>query len=183
MAAIPPPAELGTTAPDFSLPGVDGRTLSLADVRGKNGTVVVFICNHCPYVKAITDRLVAAAGALSEKGVAMVAINSNDAVNYPEDSFDNMKVFAAERGFTFPYLHDESQQTARDYGAVCTPDYFGYDADLKLAYRGRLDEGRKDPPPPGARAELIEAMTMVAETGRAPEEQIPSMGCSIKWRE
>ncbi|MCC2110688.1 MAG: thioredoxin family protein [Hyphomicrobiales bacterium] len=183
MAAIPPPAELGTPAPDFSLPGVDGRTTSLADVRGDKGTVVVFICNHCPYVKAITDRLVAAADALRGKGVAMVAINSNDAATYPDDSFDNMKAFAAERGFTFPYLHDESQETAQDYGAVCTPDFFGYDADLKLVYRGRLDEGRRDPPPPGARAELIEAMTMVAETGRAPDEQIPSMGCSIKWRD
>ena len=182
MAAIPPPAELGTPAPDFSLPGIDGRVHTLSQLRGERGTVVVFICNHCPYVKAIAERLVAAARALREKGVSMIAINSNDADAYPEDSFQNMTAFAARHGFDFPYLHDESQQVARAYGAVCTPDFFGYDKDLKLAYRGRLDAGRTEPPPPGSRAELIEAMTEVAETGIAPQEQIPSIGCSIKWR-
>lgn len=182
MAAVPPPPDLGLSAPDFSLPGIDGKTWSLAELKGERGTVVVFICNHCPYVKGITDRLVAAANALRAKGVNLIAINSNDAINYPEDSFDNMKLFAAERGFTFPYLFDESQDVAKAYGAVCTPDFFGYDKDMTLAYRGRLDEGRKDPPPPGARAELVEAMTHVAETGEAPDDQIPSMGCSIKWK-
>ncbi|MEZ5839662.1 MAG: thioredoxin family protein [Hyphomicrobiales bacterium] len=182
MAAVPPPPELGIPAPDFSLPGIDGRTWSLADVRGTNGTVVVFICNHCPYVKAITARLVAAADALRPRGVSLVAINSNDAVAYPEDSFAEMAPFAKAGGFTFPYLFDETQQVARAYDAVCTPDFFGYDRDLKLAYRGRLDEGRRDPPPAGARPELVEAMTLVAETGKGPAEQIPSMGCSIKWK-
>ncbi|HOV04938.1 MAG TPA: thioredoxin family protein [Hyphomicrobiales bacterium] len=182
MAAVPPPPELGLAAPDFSLPGIDGRTHSLADVRGENGTVVVFICNHCPYVKAITGRLVAAAEALKPKGVTLVAINSNDAATYPEDSFEAMKPFAEKSGFTFPYLYDETQQVARAYDAVCTPDFFGYDKDLRLVYRGRLDEGRKDPPPAGARPELVEAMSYVAETGKVPADQIPSMGCSIKWK-
>ena len=183
MAATPPPPVLGIKAPDFTLPGVDGADHSLADLAGENGTVVVFICNHCPYVKAITDRLAAAADAISEFGVSMIAINSNDATTYPEDSFDKMKVFAAEGGFSFPYLHDESQAVAKAYDAVCTPDFFGYNADLELQYRGRLDEGRRDPPPPGAARELVDAMQMVAETGRGPETQIPSMGCSIKWKD
>lgn len=182
-AATPPPADLGTKAPDFTLPGVDGRDHSLAELTGENGTVVVFICNHCPYVKAITDRLVAAADDMKAFGVTMVAINSNDATTYPEDSFDKMKDFAAERGFTFPYLHDESQAVAEAYDAVCTPDFFGLNADLTMQYRGRLDEGRKDPPPPGAARELVDAMRLVAETGKGPEEQIPSIGCSIKWRD
>lgn len=183
MAATPPPIELGLKAPDFSLPGVDGATHALADLAGENGTVVVFICNHCPYVKAITDRLVAAADDMKAFGVNLVAINSNDATSHPDDSFDNMRVFAAQSGFSFPYLYDENQTVARDYDAVCTPDFFGYNADMSLQYRGRLDEGRRDPPSAGAARELVDAMRMVAETGKGPADQIPSMGCSIKWKE
>ncbi|MCW2307441.1 thioredoxin family protein [Rhodobium gokarnense] len=183
MAATPPPPELGIPAPDFTLPGIDGKTHSLSELKGEKGTVVVFICNHCPYVKAITERLVKAADDMAAFGVSLIAINSNDTATYPEDSFDRMKDFAAASGFSFPYLHDESQEVARAYDAVCTPDFFGYDAGLTLRYRGRLDEGRKDPPPAGADRELVDAMKMVAETGTGPEIQIPSMGCSIKWKE
>lgn len=182
MAATPPPGELGVPAPDFSLPATDGRTRGLRDLAGPKGTVVVFICNHCPYVKAIIDRLIATARDLGELGVATVAISSNDADAYPADSFPNMRRWAEEKGFPFPYLHDESQEVARAYGAVCTPDFFGYDAELRLRYRGRLDAGRRDPPPADARRELFEAMRAVAATGEAPAEQLASMGCSIKWR-
>lgn len=183
MAAVPPPLDLGLDAPDFTLPDTTGTMTGLADARGEKGTVVVFICNHCPYVKAITSRLVAAADAMKAFGVNLIAINANDATSYPEDSFEKMGEFAKREGFPFPYLHDESQAVAKAYGAVCTPDFFGYDANLKLVYRGRLDEGRTTPPPAGARPELVDAMRMVAETGRAPAEQIPSMGCSIKWKD
>ncbi len=183
MAAVPPPIELGLPAPDFTLPATDGTMMSLADVKGEKGTVVVFICNHCPYVRAITGRLVEAAEAMKAFGVSLVAINANDAMTYPADSFENMEKFASAAGFTFPYLHDETQEVARAYGAVCTPDFFGYDADLRLAYRGRLDEGRTEPPSPGAKRELVDAMRMVAETGKAPDDQTPSIGCSIKWKE
>ena len=183
MAVSPPPAELGIPAPDFRLPGTDGKTYSLADVAGPNGTVVVFMCNHCPYVKGVLDRMIADAKALADIGVGFVGISANDVVTYPEDSFDNMKLLAEEKRLPFPYLHDETQAIARAYKAECTPDFFGLDADGHIQYRGRLDEGRKDPPPPGAKRELLEAMRMVAETGKAPSEQIPSIGCSIKWRE
>lgn len=182
MAATPPPGELGMSAPDFVLPGIDGKSHALEDLKGEKGTVVVFICNHCPYVKAITDRLNRAVEAMRAFGVETIAINSNDAEAYPQDSFENMKRFAAERGFVFPYLHDADQSVARAYDAACTPDFFGFDRELKLRYRGRLDAGRTEPPPPGARQELVEAMRMIAETGRGPDEQIPSMGCSIKWK-
>jgi peroxiredoxin len=183
MASIPPPAELGMTAPDLALPGTDGRNYKFADVAGKNGTVVVFICNHCPYVKAVIDRLVADAGALKQDGIGFVAISSNDAKTYPEDSFDNMKRFAKEHAFPFPYLYDESQTVARAYGAVCTPDFYGFDKDRKLMYRGRLDEGRTTAPPPNARRELLEAMRHIAKTGKPPVQQNASMGCSIKWKQ
>ena len=183
MAVSPPPAELGISAPDFSLPGTDGKTYALADVAGPKGTVVVFMCNHCPYVRGIIDRLIADAKALAEIGIGFVGISANDAATYPEDSFDNMKKMAAENGLPFPYLYDGTQAVARAYKAECTPDFFGLDAEGRIQYRGRLDEGRKDPPPPGAKRELLEAMTMVAETGNAPAEQIPSIGCSIKWKD
>ena len=182
MAAQPPLCDFGWKAPDFVLPGVDGTRHALSELKGPKGTVVVFICNHCPYVKAIATRLVSEAEALERIGIAMVAISSNDASHYPEDSFDNMKAFAARHGFTFPYLHDESQDVARAYGAVCTPDFFGFNAGLELQYRGRLDASRKDVVP-GARRDLYEAMRQVAETGRGPDEQIASMGCSIKWKD
>jgi peroxiredoxin len=183
MASVPPPAELGMSAPDFTLPGTDGRNYRFTDIAGKNGTVVVFICNHCPYVKAVVDRLVADARALQQEGIGFVAISSNDAKSYPDDSFDNMKRFAKEHAFPFPYLYDEPQEAARAYGAICTPDFYGYDKNRKLMYRGRLDEGRTTPPPPNAKRELLEAMRYIARTGKAPEQQNASMGCSIKWKE
>jgi peroxiredoxin len=182
MAVAPTQVILDMRAPDFKLPATDGQTYRLADVAGGKGTVIVFICNHCPYVKAVIDRLVADARVLLGEGIGFAAICSNDATQYPEDSFANMKRIAQTHSFPFPYLHDETQSVARAYGAVCTPDYFGYSKDLKLKYRGRLDEGRTSPPPGGARRELVEAMRAIAETGIAPKEQIPSIGCSIKWK-
>lgn len=175
------PAVLGWPAPQFDLPGTDGRRHTPDTARGPNGLLVMFICNHCPYVTAIVDRIVRDANDLAALGIGSIAVMSNDATTYPEDSFDNMKVFAARHGFRFPYVVDESQQVARDYDAVCTPDFFGFGRDLTLAYRGRLDaSGRK--PDPAARRELYEAMAQLARIGRAPLDQSPSFGCSIKWR-
>lgn len=183
MAATPPGAALGWTAPEFRLPATDGKTYALADVRGAKGVLVMFICNHCPYVKAVLPRMIRDATALRALGIGSVAISSNDAIGYPEDSFGNMRLLAEREAFPFPYLYDESQDAARAFGAVCTPDFFGFDAGLALRYRGRLDASRKDPAPADARRELFEAMRMVAETGQRPAEQSPSVGCSIKWRE
>jgi peroxiredoxin len=172
----------GWKAADFALNGVDGRTYSLGDVRGSRGTLVAFICNHCPYVKAVIGRLVAEAHALREIGVGTIAIMPNDTETYREDSFDNMKAFAAQHGFTFPYVIDATQEVARTYGAQCTPDFFGFNAQDELQYRGRLDASRTTPVA-NARRDLFEAMKQVAETGHGPDDQIPSMGCSIKWKE
>jgi peroxiredoxin len=182
MAVAQTDIALDTRAPDFRLPATDGRTYSLKDVAGEKGAVIVFICNHCPYVKAVIDRLVADARALMGEGVGFAAICSNDASSYPEDSFPKMGEFARKHAFPFPYLHDETQDVAHAYGAVCTPDFFGFDRDLKLKYRGRLDEGRATPPPPNARRELLEAMRAIAAGGPAPANQVPSIGCSIKWK-
>ena len=182
MSATPENIIFDAPAPHFLLPATDGKTYALEDVAGEKGTMIVFICNHCPYVKAVIDRLVADARILMKEDIGFAAICSNDASTYPEDSFENMRRFAERHRFCFPYLHDESQSVARAYDAVCTPDYFGYDSKLKLKYRGRLDEGRTSPPPPGARRELLDAMREVAQTGRAPADQIPSIGCSIKWK-
>ncbi len=176
-----PICDFGLAAPDFRLAGVDGRTYALADVRGPNGLLVMFICNHCPYVKSVRERIIRDARELEVLGVASVAIMSNDPADYPEDSFDNMKKIATQLQFPFPYLYDETQEVAKKYGAVCTPDFFGYNQDLKLQYRGRLDESRKEPVP-NARRDLFEAMKQVAQTGEGPRDQIPSMGCSIKWK-
>ncbi len=178
-----PVCEFGKPAVDFALPGVDGKIWTLEDCRGEKGTLVMFICNHCPYVKAIRDRLVRDTRELLDYGVSSVAIMSNDPSLYEEDSFENMKKVAEEYDFPFPYLFDETQEVAKAYGAVCTPDFFGYNANLELQYRGRLDASRKEAAPPDARRELFEAMVQVARTGRGPEEQVPSMGCSIKWKE
>lgn len=178
-----PVCEFGKPAIDFSLPGVDGKTWTLEDCRGENGLLLFFICNHCPYVKAIRDRLVRDTRELIPLGINSVAIMSNDPTQYEEDSFDNMRRVAQEFDFPFPYLLDQTQQVARAYGAVCTPDFFGYNADLELQYRGRLDESRKQAADPDVRRDLFLAMKQVAETGRGPEQQIPSMGCSIKWIE
>ncbi len=175
------PTELGWKAADFALQGVDGKTYRLADVRGAKGTLVAFICNHCPYVKAVIGRLVEEAKALEALGIGTVAIMPNDTKAYPADSFDNMKAFARQHGFGFPYVIDETQEVARGYGAVCTPDFFGFNAKDELQYRGRLDASRTTLVP-NARRDLYEAMKLVAETGRGPEEQLLSAGCSIKWR-
>jgi len=177
-----PVCDFGAPAIDFSLPGVDGKQWTLHDCLGENGLLVMFICNHCPYVKAIRDRIIRDARELQAFGINSVAIMSNDPSDYPEDSFDNMQQIAAELEFPFPYLMDESQAVAKAYGAVCTPDFFGYNADLQLQYRGRLDESRKEAAPADVRRDLFEAMKQVAQTGQGPAEQIPSMGCSIKWR-
>jgi peroxiredoxin len=182
MAATSGSAVLSTPASEFRLLATDGNTYALKDVAGAKGTVIVFICNHCPYVKAVIDRLVKDAEVLMAEGIGFAAICSNDADSYVEDSFDNMKRFAKAHNFPFPYLHDEDQSVARAYGAVCTPDFFGYDADRKLSYRGRLDEGRTNPPPANARRELVEAMRAIARGSKAPADQIPSTGCSIKWK-
>ena len=175
--------DFGWQAPDFELPGVDGRSHRLEDIRGPKGTLIIFMCNHCPYVKAVIGRLVRDAVDLQALGIGVAAICSNDAVAYPEDSFDSMQRFAEENELPFPYLHDETQAVARAYDAQCTPDFFGFDYDLGLQYRGRLDEGRREPPPEGARRDLYEAMKQIVETGEGPAEQIPSIGCSIKWRQ
>jgi peroxiredoxin len=177
-----PVCDFGAKAPDFELPGVDGKTWTLADCRGEKGTLVMFICNHCPYVKGAIERIVRDCRELETHGIGSVAIMANDTNDYPEDSFDNMKVFAREHDFPFPYLIDETQAIAKAYGAVCTPDFFGYNADLELQYRGRIDAGGKDDPGPDAKRELFEAMKQVAETGQGPREQTPSMGCNIKWK-
>jgi peroxiredoxin len=172
----------GWKARDFALPGVDGKTYKLADLRGRNGTLVIFMCNHCPFVKTVISRIVEEAGALKAIGVNVIAISSNDTTDFPEDSFDQMKIFAKEHGFTFPYLFDETQVVARAYDAQCTPDFFGFNAKDELQYRGRLDVSRRELLP-NVRRDLFEAMRQIAETGEGPSEQIPSMGCSIKWKE
>ncbi|SPH17822.1 Thiol-disulfide oxidoreductase ResA [Defluviimonas aquaemixtae] len=182
MAVSPPVCDFGWKAVDFTLPGTDGRDWALADVAGPNGTLIMFICNHCPYVKSVVDRIVHEAKALQDMGVGVAAICANDAVRYSEDSFDNMKVFAERHGFSFPYLHDESQEVARAYDAICTPDFFGFNAKGELQYRGRLDASGRQAAGPDVRRELFEAMKLVAETGLGPAEQVPSMGCSIKWK-
>jgi peroxiredoxin len=182
MAVETPLCDFGWQAPNFRLPGIDGRLWSLDEVKGPKGTLIMFICNHCPYVKAVVERLVRDVRDMQALGIGVAAIMSNDTTAYPEDSFDNMKAFAAAHGFTFPYLFDESQQVARAYDAVCTPDFFGFDAGLGLQYRGRLDASRKEAASPGAQRELFDAMAQVAATGRGPAEQTASMGCSIKWK-
>jgi peroxiredoxin len=181
MASTPPVCDFGWKAKDFSLPATDGKSWSLADVSGPKGTLIAFICNHCPYVKAIASKLVRDAKDLQAAGIGVAAICSNDAANHPEDSFANMKAFAASHGFTFPYLHDETQAIARGYDAVCTPDFFGFNAKGELQYRGRFDESRASAAG-DARRDLYEAMMQVARTGEGPKDQAPSMGCSIKWK-
>lgn len=173
----------GMAAHDFSLPGVDGRTYGLADISGEKGTVIAFICNHCPYVKAVADRMAADARELGEMGIGFAAICSNDATTHPQDSFENMKLFAEKHGFGFPYLQDEDQSVARAYDAACTPEFYGFDGGGKLVYHGRLDEGRKETSlPEGARRDLVEAMSAIADGREVPFDQVPAMGCSIKWK-
>jgi peroxiredoxin len=172
---------LGWGAQDFALTGIDGKTHRLGDLAGPKGLVVVFMCNHCPYVRSVIARMESEAQALREEGIGFAGINANDTEAYPEDSFDNMKLFGAEHGLSFPYLFDETQETARAYGAICTPDFFGFDKDLNLRYRGRLDASRTTLVP-NARRELYDAMIAIANSGKGPELQNPSMGCTIKWK-
>jgi peroxiredoxin len=178
-----PVCDFGWKAPAFSLEGTDGETYTLDAIRGPKGTLVMFICNHCPYVKAIHGRLVRDAKALQELGFGVIAIMSNDPNEYAEDSFDNMAAVARDNGFTFPYVIDETQEIARAYDARCTPDFFGFNADLELQYRGRLDASGNEAAAADAKRELFEAMSRVAETGKGPAQQTASIGCSIKWRE
>ena len=182
MAALETPRVTpGWKAVDFHLKGTDGKVYSLADVKRPKGLLVMFICNHCPFVQAIAPKLTRDAKDLAAIGIGSVAIMPNDTVTYPDDSFDNMVRFKEKHGFPFPYLLDATQEVAKAYDAVCTPDFFGFDADLTLRYRGRLDASGRNPVEGGKR-ELFEAMRQVAETGAAPAEQAPSIGCSIKWR-
>lgn len=186
MAASPPVRDsvcnFGWKAPGFALPATDGRTFRLSDIAGPKGTLVMFICNHCPYVTGAIDRILADARTLQAMGIGVAAICANDAAAYPDDSFPMMQDFAERHGFAFPYLHDETQEVARAWGAACTPDFFGLNAEGELQYRGRLDAGGRTAPPPGARRELVEAMRQIAETGEGPRDQVASMGCSIKWK-
>ena len=182
MAVTTPICNFGWKAPDFSLRGTDNQIYSLPNTQRLTGLLVMFICNHCPYVKAIAKRLATDAKALQQMGIWVIAIMANDPKQNTEDSFENMAAVAQDYGFTFPYVFDETQDVARAYDAVCTPDFFGFNSNLELQYRGRLDESGRMPSSATTRRELVEAMTQVVETGMGPKEQIPSMGCSIKWR-
>lgn len=183
MASLETPiCDFGWKAVDFDLPGVDGKRYNLAAAKGENGLLLMFICNHCPYVKAIRERIVRDVKELRQHGIGAIAIMSNDPADYPEDSFDNMARVAKEFDFPFPYVWDETQRVAQAYGAVCTPDFFGFNSNLELQYRGRLDASRKEAAPADVRRDMVEAMLQVARTGRGPDQQIPSIGCSIKWR-
>ncbi|KRS13206.1 alkyl hydroperoxide reductase [Roseovarius atlanticus] len=178
----PPVCDFNWPAPDFRLPATDGRMYTRDDIAGPNGLLIMFICNHCPYVLAVLDRIVRDGKALQELGIGVAAICANDADAYPDDSFENMVKLAENAGLPFPYLHDEEQAVARAYHAACTPDFFGFDSKLGLQYRGRLDASRMSPAEPDAPRELFEAMKQVAETGEGPRDQIASVGCSIKWK-
>lgn len=177
-----PEKQVDFKAPDFSLKGTDGQTYSLADCQGENGTLVMFICNHCPYVIAVVERLVETCEKLKERGIGCVAIMANDTEKYPADSFENMQKFAEQHKFGFPYLIDETQETAKAYDAVCTPDFFGFDKNGTLQYRGRLDSAANKPADENTVPELLNAMTEITEKGTVSAAQTPSMGCSIKWK-
>ncbi len=176
-----PICNFNTPAIDFNLKGTDGEIHTLESCKGENGLLVMFICNHCPYVKAIIDRIIRDTKALKTMGLNTVAIMSNNPDEYEADSFENMQKIAEEMDFPFPYLIDETQEIAKAYGAVCTPDFFGYNANLELQYRGRLDASRKESAAADVKRDLFEAMSQVAKIGQGPQDQIPSMGCSIKW--
>ena len=185
VALTTPICDFGWNAPDFALPGIDGKSYSLSEIKGINGTLVMFICNHCPYVKSVIHRIVEDISILNSKGIGSIAIMSND-VNDPkyghEDSFGKMKLFSQNNNFVFPYVYDETQEVGMKYNAVCTPDFFGFNSNNELQYRGRLEESKMEIIP-NARKELLEAMIQIAETGKGPIKQIPSIGCSIKWKE
>lgn len=182
VSTATPICAFGAPAPAFDLRGTDGRRHTLASARGPNGLLVMFICNHCPYVKAVLPRILRDTRELKALGIGAIAIMSNDPAAYPEDDWDNMQRIAQKFEFPFPYVLDATQEVARAYGAVCTPDFFGFNRQLELQYRGRLDASRKEAAPDDARRDLFEAMQQVALSGRGPAEQIPSIGCSIKWR-
>lgn len=183
MASLETPVcEFGWKAIDFDLLGVDGKHHNLASAKGEKGLLVMFICNHCPYVKAVQDRIIRDVNELIPHGINAIAIMSNDPADYPEDSFENMAKVAKQWNYPFPYVWDETQEIAKQYGAVCTPDFFGFNNNLELQYRGRLDASRKEAAPADVCRDLFEGMMQVAKTGHGPREQIPSIGCSIKWR-
>jgi len=183
MAALETPlCDFGWEAPKFTLNDAYGNRFSLDAIKGPYGTLVMFICNHCPYVRAVADRIARDAFDLQKKGIGVIAIMPNDYERYPDDAPDAMIRFALEHHFSFPYVVDETQKVARAYGAICTPEFFGFNTDLQLQYRGRLDASKRAPAPKGAPRELYEAMVQIAETGQGPREQHASMGCSIKWR-
>ena len=176
-----PICDFGKKAENFQLKSTDNKIISLNDIKGEKGTLIMFICNHCPYVKAVIKDIVNDCKELEKIGIKSVAICSNDVKNYPEDSFENMIVFAKENNFNFPYLIDETQNVAKTYDAVCTPDFFGYNSNLELQYRGRIRELKDLKPVREGESDLLKAMKQIAETGNGPKDQIPSMGCNIKW--
>ena len=176
-----PICDFGKKAESFELKSTENKIITLNDAKGQNGTLIMFICNHCPYVKAVIEDIVNNCKTLENDGIRSIAIMSNDTKNYPEDSFDNMIKFAKNNKFNFPYLIDETQETAKKYDAVCTPDFFGYNKNLELQYRGRITELKDLKPVRNSGSDLLKAMKMVAKTGKGPTEQTPSMGCSIKW--
>ena len=176
-----PICDFGWQAPEFTLKDPDGRSFTMSDCLGDKGVLIAFICNHCPYVKAIADRLASDAKALQADGINVLAVMSNDYLSYAADNPENMKKFSEFFGFTFPYLVDEDQSVGKTYGAVCTPDFFGFNKDGGLQYRGRLDSAAMGDPTDRV-PELLNAMRQIAETGEGPRNQTPSMGCSIKWR-
>ena len=182
MAAIPPVCDFNLDAKEFKLLGVDGQFYKYQDIAGSKGTLIMFICNHCPYVIAVMDRIIRDATELRTYGIGVAAICSNDPTKYPDDSYENMKAFAHKNSLPFPYLHDEEQSVAKAYEAVCTPDFFGYNSSAKLQYRGRLDATRKEDEPLNLTRDLFEAMLQISNTGTGPNDQVPSMGCSIKWK-
>ena len=176
-----PICDFGKKADFFELKSIENKLISLNDIKGKNGTLIMFICNHCPYVKAVIDDIVDDCKNLEKEEIKSVAIMSNDQKNYPEDSFENMVSFSKKYKFNFPYLVDETQKVAKTYDAVCTPDFFGYNANLELQYRGRIRELKDLKPVKNGESDLLKAMKLIAKTGKGPENQIPSMGCNIKW--
>ena len=182
MAIQTPICDFGQKAHDFDLKSTDNKIISLNDIKGENGTLIMFICNHCPYVKAVTKDIVEDCNELKKIGINSVAICANDSENYPEDSFENMIEFSKKNQFSFPYLIDETQEIARTYDAVCTPDFFGYNKNLELQYRGRLRELKNLVPVRSGESDLLKAMKQIAETRKGPESQSPSAGCSIKWK-
>ena len=176
-----PICDFGKKADNFELKSIDNKIISLNDAKGENGTLIMFICNHCPYVLAVIKNVVEDCKELENDGIKSIAIMSNDPKRYEEDSFENMIKFSKNHNFNFPYVIDETQEVAKTYGAVCTPDFFGYNKDLELQYRGRIRELKNLKPIESGDSELKKALNMIAKTNNGPKEQFPSMGCSIKW--